>query len=609
MRAIPSGPRWLAGALLVAMITLAHPASHHAVAADRVLSGLSWQIGPFRLDIPQMEVVGTALGEAELRAILTTMPANGLLSGSLARLEADRVIIPEARLTQVSGAGAQTNIYSGIVLEGVRAGIIATMTVGATTGSFSDPQYGDMAYTVAKAGGEAIDLPHIARVLTERAAGPGEPLKPLFASLSYSDYRIRLPNGAGEIAIARLANRDARARPGAEPLAAVIADVMALPQDDADRNGADGTGRPEAEELRTIARALRLFDDLQCGVIDAEGIEVRIDDGAQTGRLSIRQARFSDAGGQSGLALAGLVAEGGGARMALAEFEARDFAFAPSIAALAAIIEKGDLDAVTESFGRLIPKLGTIRLKGLEVEAPEALTGGRRTREAPQLLRPAITAAEIAVGAQRNGIPTAIRFSVEGLDVPLPADANDTGVRDLRAMGLTSVNLSWLADFAWRESDNVIEIRSLSFSGRDLVTASITGELANVTADVFSLDAALASVAWLGATARRVTVSIENKGLFEKVMASEARKAGKTPDALRRELGAAAALGLPALLGPSDQARILTNALARFIARPGRLDIDLSSRNPAGLGVADLLASIDRPQALLDKLDVKAAAR
>jgi hypothetical protein len=607
------GRRWFHTALLAAIVTLASAGPQAASAADRVVSGLSWQIGPFRLDIPRMEVFGTALGETELRAILTTMPATGPLSGALARLEAERVVIPEARMTQASGIGAQTIVYSDIVLGGVRSGVIGTMAVGATTGAVTDPQAGEVRYTVGKASGEAIDLPQIARTLTERAAPAGEPLKPLFAALTYNDYRIRLPNDAGEVTVARVVNRDARARPGAEPLTTLLAEIMALPQDGQNRsnNSTDGggsSGQPSAEELRTIARALRLFDHFQYGVVDVEGVEARFNDGTQSGRIAMRQARFSDVDGQSGFAMAGLLAEGGGARIALAEFEARDFAFAPAIAALAEMIEAGDLDAVTDQLGRLIPKLGTLRLKGFEVEAPEALTG-RRTRGTPQMLRAAISGAEIAVGAQREGVPTAIRFSVDGLDVPLPANSTDTGVRDLRAMGLTSLNLSWLADLAWRESDNALDIRSLSISGRDLVTASLTGELANVTADAFSLDTALAPVAWLGATARRATLSIENRGLFEKVLANEARKAGKSPDTLRRELGAAAAVGLPTLLGASDGARTLTNALARFVARPGRLDVDIASRNPAGLGVADVMASLERPQALFERLEVKAAAR
>jgi hypothetical protein len=599
----------LAKTLALGLICMVMAIAAPARAADQVLEGLSWQIGPFRLDVPRLEVAGTSLAAADLRRILTAMPASGPLSASLARLEAARVVIPEARLTQVSGVGAQTVIYSDIVLTGVSGGVIGDMLVGATRGAVSDPQSGEVSYTVGKAEAQAIDLPQMARVMTEAADPAGEALKPLFKAFTYNDYRIRLPQDVGEVTIARVVNRDARARPGREPLTTMLTRLLALPSVAPGDSANSGGDTPSREEMATIAQAMRLIENFQYGVLDVEGVAGRIADGPQGGRFAIAQMRFSDVEGQSGLALAGLTMDGAGAKLAIAELEARDFAFGPMFSAFAGMLEAGDMDAMASNLGKLIPKLGTIRLKGFNVEAPEALTGRRRGGGPPQLLRASLTSAEIAVGAQRDGVPTAIRFAVDGLDVPLPANSTESGVRDLRAMGLTSLNLSWLADLAWREADQALDIRSLSFSGRDLLTASLTGELANVTADAFSLDTALAPIAWLGATARRATLVIENKGVFEKVIANEARKAGKSTDTFRRELGAGVAIGLPALLGASEGARTLTSALARFVARPGRLDVDLTARDRGGIGVADLMVNLQNPQALFDRLDVKAAAR
>jgi hypothetical protein len=120
---------------------------------------------------------------------------------------------------------------------------------------------------------------------------------------------------------------------------------------------------------------------------------------------------------------------------------------------------------------------------------------------------------------------------------------------------------------------------------------------------------ALAQVAWLSASAQRLTLNVQNFGGFEKILAREAGKANKTPDALRREWGTLAALALPAALGDSDGAKALTAAVSRFVARPGTLDVDLKARSPGGIGLADAVAVMGAPQALFDKIEVTASAK
>jgi len=125
--------------------------------------------------------------------------------------------------------------------------------------------------------------------------------------------------------------------------------------------------------------------------------------------------------------------------------------------------------------------------------------------------------------------------------------------------------------------------------------------------DNISPDTTVAMVSLIGATAKTIELTVENKGLFEKVMAQQAQQKKKSPDDLRREYGMAAAIGIPALLGNGASAKTLGQAVARFITKPGRLAISAKTKDGGGLGLGDF-ASIGEPAKILEKLDITASS-
>ena len=131
--------------------------------------------------------------------------------------------------------------------------------------------------------------------------------------------------------------------------------------------------------------------------------------------------------------------------------------------------------------------------------------------------------------------------------------------------------------------------------------------LGGVDREVFDPDTNLAMVALLGASARSAEVTIENRGLFERYLAAEAKKRGKSADAVRREYAAAATVIVPAMLGNSEQAKGLAQAIGRFIARPARLTITARAKAPAGLGISDVM-TVQSPAEVMNLLDVTAVA-
>jgi hypothetical protein len=259
------------------------------------------------------------------------------------------------------------------------------------------------------------------------------------------------------------------------------------------------------------------------------------------------------------------------------------------------------LDAA--AFRRMAPTIGTVHFSGVDFDAPnqEAKAGG------PDKIRFKLKDLEFTADKPRNGIPTNLRVALQDFTAPIPLDSKDDTVKTLRDLGYKDLNLSFVTAASWNEAANELLIREVSVKTQEVGSVTLRGVLGNVTSDVFNPDTAMAAVALIGAVAKSVDVTVDNLGVIERYLAQEARKQKKTPEALRREYGTAAALAVPIMLGNSPQAKALGQALGRFIAKPGRLTIHATPKSPGGLGVAELMTTSE-PAALFDKLNVTATA-
>lgn len=577
------------------------------------LQDLRFDLGFGTVTIPRLEVQGTPLSEAELRAVLDP-GAGGDVAQRLSRLEARSATAPQVIFENVAREARSRVVYRDVTVSGVQAGVIGEASAAGASGEATDARSAATRFRIGAMRGEALDIPAAARALTGSMPNPAQtPLSPLYRSVSYADYVMEMPGGLGEVRVARVTSRDAKARPGREPLLGSIRTLMEL----ADRQQSARRNAPtSSQDMVFLGQFFGLVDNFEYGVMDMEGMSGAIGAGAERVVFRIAGMRFSDQAANPGFAMRDLAVEAGPARFAMAELEARDFSLRTSFRAASELLQSGNPRALEQEWRKLIPQLGSIRIAGVDLVAPEAGAGSNRRQDRPQTpaepaapLRISAKSLELGFGGQVEGVPTALRFGAEELTVPLSASSDDANIRNLRAMGVTQLNLGWLADLVWRQDRNALDIRSLDVSARDLVSVKLSGRLGNVTRDAFSTDAALAQVAWLQATAQQVSLSLQNFGLFEKIIENEARKARKSADQLRREWGSLSAIALPAILGDSEGAKALSGAISRFIARPGVLEIDIASRQPAGIGLADGIAAAANPQSIFEKLDVKAAAR
>ncbi len=238
-----------------------------------------------------------------------------------------------------------------------------------------------------------------------------------------------------------------------------------------------------------------------------------------------------------------------------------------------------------------------ISLAGLDVDAGKAATeGGPRTRF--QLSKLDLISADPV-----DGIPAHFSTVIDHFTLDLK-DAR--GQWDgLAALGYDRIDLSSRLEAHFDVTKQELGLEDLSLSGIDMGVVKIVCSFGNVSKDLFSTDQAQVEAAALSVLIHRFEIKVENAGLFERLIASAAKKSNKSPDEIREAYVAAAAINVPTLLGDGPAAKTVGNAIAKFIATPKNLRIVAVA--PDGLGAADLVLIKD-PTALMSKLSIEAAA-
>jgi hypothetical protein len=556
-----------------------------------VLEDVTFGFGATTYRAKRVEFSGVTSSRAEVEAIFNTASSEPL-QARLAKLSAKEISIPELVLEQKIGDLHTTASYRNIVMTDVVRGRIASSVVeGGVTDNSSAK--GRLAFTQGRMTINDVDAPELARVYTERAAAPNAPLVKVYGRFDMED--VRMTDGQEvDIRIARMGARDFYGRPTRETWAEFYARMAAWKP---------GEKPGQAEVAQMISGMADMLGALDTSLMEVTGVQfkpLKDDTAARIARIAYSGA----VGGHAPeLRMEGfeVTVKNGTARINTVSLAG--FSFQPTFEAFGSLggTKLEDLDPAM--LRRFIPTLGTIRFSGIDFDLPN--TEGKGPN--PDRVRFALKDLEFTADKPLNGIPTNVRFGIQNFSLAVPGDTKEDGFKELAALGYKDVNLSFATAASWNEPGKEIVVREVSARGQDMGSVSLKGVLGNVTKDVFGTDSALAMVALVGATAKSVDLTVENTGLFDRFLAQEAKKQKRSPEAVRREYGTTAAVGIPAILGNSAQAKQIAQAVARFIAKPGKLTISARARDAVGLGVSDF-ALLGEPASILEKLDVTATA-
>ncbi len=609
--------RFRAGSLLSSGLVYLALSAQPAAAADFDLDNLRFGVGGLSVLAPRVEVKGATLEREAFRAALDGSSGEAAAS-RMAKLDAREVLVPELIIEQTIGTQKQVTRYRALRLQTIAGGKVAQAEAASGTLAAEGAPTGPITGTFKATRVEALDLKQAARVLTESAsAGSNEPMLPLFGRFEQDGYALDM-GPAGKISLGKSIGRGFSAKVGEQPLYATFSRIMELAEKQEKARAASGTAtKPdpavEAEGRRLAVAMLSLYETISYGSGESRDMSIAITAppkaGAAAEPVEMKIARVAygeEAPDKSGFAVEGLSFAGGGAKGMIALISHSGFSFGNTLTELKALLSRPEpnLDLDNIDYRRFIPTLGTLRLSGFSVTAPQE---AQRGKPAPAPITIGLDSFELKAAEQLNGVPTSIALSLAGLKAPVVEGPNNPAAKDLLAMGYRAVDLSAKLDLAWEQAKNELAIRSLSLGGAGMGRFEAKGTLGNITQDLFSSDTALAQVAALGATIRSVEATLQNQGLFEKLIENEARKAGRKPEDLKREYAMIANLGLAAMLGPSDAAKALTAAVSRFVAKPGKLTLQARPKAAGGLGLADVIGITD-PTEILQKIDLQANA-
>ncbi|MFC5418503.1 hypothetical protein ACFPOB_02890 [Bosea eneae] len=626
-RLASSRPLTTAGLLL---LLLANPAA----AADFQLDNLKLDFGKFVVSIPKLDVKGTPLDRDSFRALLlssaSAAPAGGVagaIAGAsqavqpgesvitrLGKLNASEISAPTLVMEQTFGPQKQVTTYRNIKFSDIREGRIGRGESSDGTIKVEGAATGPMNGEIKRTSFEVLDLMQIARIFGEKAK-PGEtaPLQPIIGKIDQDGYVLDLGE-QGKITAGKASLRGFKARVASEPMGELLTRIAEL-SDESEKaahnlNSKEDPAVSDARDRKLLVAMAEIFDAVDYGSGEIRDIVMSLKTppkpGAKAEPVDMRFSRIAfgeDAPEKSGVSIEGLQFEGGGAKGVVGLIGYSGFSLEGVIREVKAVAASA-VDIKALDFRRFIPKLGTVKMSGVQMTVPQE---GKRGRPAGPPMQVGLGNFELKTGEQLNGIPTDMTLSLDQITFPIVESADNPAAKDLLAMGYRTLDLSAKLSLAWQEASKEFAIRTLSLGGVGMAKLDATGTLGNIGKEIFTGDLALAQVALLGATAKTVELKLQNLGLAEKLIENEAKKSKRNVEDVRREYGMMASLGLAAILGPSDGAKTLANAVARFVAKPGTLTVKATAKTPTGLGLADVIA-LGEPTEIFEKIDVDATA-
>ena len=579
---------------------------------DVVLVDVALPLGDTVFRAARVTVSGTRLSRGDLMAILAPNSPEPW-APRLARLEAASISIPVLVSDHPGPGGAlQTVTYREVAARDVRAGRIAELTMAGAGVSVSGAHKGSGTYGRIVA--SDLDLAALVRLSAEPGDGKG-PVQRVYAAIRVADVTYTEDAGVA-IRIAGLEGRDFGGRQVPDGWNGAMA-ALTRGLDAVDPDMTAGA------RAKLAATAADLTDAVSFGSLELHGLAISRTGAGEPMLVEVGRLAHVGTGTEAGTTLEAVAFAQGGLKARLARAALTGVSLSPTIAALRRLADP-DKAVTDEGLRRLTPAIGGLTLQDLSVEmpgAPAPAVGepGRTTAKASPAgdplgapasraaspLRLALRSGALTFGPLRDGVPTASRLDLSGLTFPAAMVAGVPVLGALPAYGYADLDLNLVVDSGWDEDKREVTLREMTVSGRDIGSLRLAGTIGGLGPELFASHIPAASLLMLTATAKALDLTVQNTGLFERFLATQAKALSLKPEELRQEYVAATQFGVPAMLGNSPAARAIGTALGQFVTKPGRLTMTARAKNAAGLGFADFRLA-RTPGAVLDKLDVDA---
>ena len=579
---------------LAAVVAFAALTGGAQAQSESVVENVRLGTGAMSYEAPRVIVRGSRLSKDELARLLDSA-ANEPWSARIMRLEADEILAPELIARIKTAQIDQRTVYRDVLLKRVGGGKVASVT--SSGGTMEGSQAGNK--VTGTNGAMSIDDLDIGAslALVDGKAAPTEPLKRIYGGFSMDGLKVVDSSGI-TTQIGRMSGKDFAAKPTSAGWMETINTLAAAEKD-----------KGPLAVRRAMDAVAELVDSLSVGTVEVADISMKGRVEKDDTDLDFFLKRVSYAGAAAGrpgeARIEGANFEGGGARISYGLMSYGGIDMKPALDALREFALNPD-DPSPAVLRKLLPIMSSVRLENLEVDMPEGGSKGSNAVGAPRT-KFGLGRFEIASEKPINGIPTLLRIVMRNMTMPIPANSDKDGFDTLAQLGYDKLDGSAGIDLGWNEPGQEIVIRDISLDAKDMGTASIRGVVGKIGRDVFNMDTAVASVALISAAAKSLDITVDNRGLFERIVARESKRQKRPAEDIRREYGMAASVGIPAILGNGPAAKNLAQAVGRFVAKPGKLTIQAKAKGQGGYGIADYMAN-PSPAGVLEALDITATA-
>jgi hypothetical protein len=555
----------------------------------------------FELKVPSVTAIDSSMSEDQIKDVFTS----NFLSHAdqLATLNATSITIPELSLVFTVdgvGGGTSTVTYRDIVLDNVKDGLAAKLSVG----SCESVSHGETT-TYSAISADNFDMKRLLEFTGIVKGDPSAPLKPIYTAGASNGTTQSGPLYSCSFGGSSTATLEAR------PVGTTLADVLGVIEK---FKGAD---EPPPEALDVIVGyAIDIFRGFRGGAGTVGAIDCNVPGDTP---VSVKLAGATTSNFEPGIypeIKVGAISVDAGemGNGSLGEFVLRPIDFNPTLDALesaAGQLSEAWFDA---NWRLLIPSWQGLSFSNFAIDAttpaaPADPATGMPARKSERI-EAKVANFDLALGNYLLGIPTDVSLSASGVEIPLPEDATDPQIMTLLAAGLTGVNMGFDAAAKWDEAAKAIKVSKLAISAVDLGSMSISANIGNATEQLFAVDPNVAMASGFALTVKDVTINVTDDGLGAIVWPLAAAEQGQTDVAAYRTQMAGFAEGLAIqLIGPTDAARQLGAALAEFVTGgKGEITINIKSKDPNGLPMAMFIAAQNDPSILAGQVDITGMA-
>lgn len=547
------------------------------------------------VDIPTIEAVDSNVDDATLRAIFSGNVVEN--ADALAGLSATSITIPEITMsttTTIEGEVTEATVtFSDLVLSDIADGVAATVTLAGMTADAGDDGSADFGALSAS----SLNIGGLLGMYGLVDSGQTE-LQTIYTDFSFEGGTFEAPEVSCTMGAMSAAEFKAR------PFKYSFAEIMAL----GEALEASGDEQPSPEVL---GKALRMYVDLftafesspaEFGGFDCSGVD---DEGRD---MTFTVAGMSMEGMRPGIyptiSLDGLDIEvEGDGSVQVGNITFKEMDLSAPIAAIEGAPEAIDEAWLTANARALIPAFAGFSFSDVAVDVPDPETEGAR-------IQASVGAFDLTLSKYLNGIPTDVLTSGSNIVIQLPETSDDPQLQQLIALGVTSVDAGFTVDASWNEADDTIAVDEVSVTGANLATVKLAGTIANATKEIFGLDEDVALMASMGVAISQLKLDVTDDGLSDIILASVAAEQGSDPATMRPVFAGLAEGTVVGMLAGAAEAQKVGAALNAFISGKAKyLTIEMTAKEPPGLGMMDFMAAEEDPTVLIGKVTIDASAK